>query len=245
MPRTPTHDPRTVAREIPGIFDSIFPQLTPGIVAHLNRDSLSIQGVQAVPSELIAESTLQHAMLFEIGFAAGEQLVSKNVINWETSLERAVSRQRRHFDAKIPNDVTASDRNLAELIANNIAHMLRDIRGSATNEIVISPRIPGFQWIASGNGDFSFGSDLVEVKCSSRNFSSSDYRQIIFYWLLSYASSVENDSLEWESGFLLNPRSVKVVKVNFDELIKITGAGRSKVEVLEVFSAMVGSRDVI
>ena len=29
-------DPRTVARNIPGIFDEIFPQLTPGIVMHFN-----------------------------------------------------------------------------------------------------------------------------------------------------------------------------------------------------------------
>lgn len=35
-------DPRTVARDIPGVFDEVFPQLTPGVVAYLNKSALTI-----------------------------------------------------------------------------------------------------------------------------------------------------------------------------------------------------------
>lgn len=34
-------DPRTVAREIPGVLNEVFPQLTPGIVAHFNASAES------------------------------------------------------------------------------------------------------------------------------------------------------------------------------------------------------------
>ncbi|RKT13278.1 hypothetical protein B0G69_6407 [Paraburkholderia sp. RAU2J] len=67
-------DPRTVAREIPGIFDEVFPQLTPSIVAHLNNSALIVQ-VQPLQPKLLLLSTLQRAMLFELGYTVGERLL--------------------------------------------------------------------------------------------------------------------------------------------------------------------------
>jgi hypothetical protein len=62
------------------------------------------------------------------------------------------------------------------------------------------------------------------------------------YWLLGYASSVENGTPEWSDGILMNPRLNFIVKLPFDEIIRVIGAGRSKVELLELFSSMVGAR---
>jgi hypothetical protein len=41
---------------------------------------------------------------------------------------------------------------------------------------------------------------------------------------------------------LLNPRLNMLVKLPFDEIIGILSAGNSKVELLEMFSAMIGDR---
>jgi hypothetical protein len=96
--------------------------------------------------------------------------------------------------------------------------------------------IPGFQWIASGVGDFSVGSTLIEVKCTGKRFSSSDYRQILMYWILSYAAAIEGGTQEFSEGILLNPRLNFILRLPFKELTALLGAGRSKVELLEVFS---------
>ncbi|MNG00972.1 hypothetical protein D3C84_839300 [compost metagenome] len=57
------------------------------------------------------------------------------------------------------------------------------------------------------------------------------------YWLLSYAAAVETGNDEWRSCVLMNPRTGKLVNIDFDEFIQLTGGGRSKVEILQAFAA--------
>jgi hypothetical protein len=244
--RLPARDPRTVARDIPGIFDSLFPQLAPGVVAFFNRKSYEADGCEPVPSAVIEASTLQRAMLFEIAVAAGEQLVAgKDPIDWDACLQLAVARQMRHFDAKPPTGLTAADKIVAETVARNLFSMLMQLKAATSEQfLTVSPRIPGLQWISSGVGDFSLGSQLIEVKCTNKHFSASDYRQIVMYWLLGYASSVEGGAAEWSHAILLNPRLNRVLRLPFDEIISVISTTRSKVELLQLFSAMVGDRDL-
>jgi hypothetical protein len=235
----PTNDPRSVARDIPGIFDVLFPQLTPGVVAFFNRETYSVEGCDDVAAEIIDASSLHKAMLFELSIAAGEQLLLNRKIDWDASLQIAVARQRRHFDAKIPAKLEDADIVAASQVAENVAAMLSRIADLFRAPIVISPRIPGYQWIASGVGDFSTGTALIEVKCSHKHFSSPDYRQVVMYWLLTYAAAVESRVEEWTECILLNPRTNLVFRTTFDDLVRVIAAGRSKVEILELFSAMV------
>jgi len=104
----------------------------------------------------------------------------------------------------------------------------------------LSPAIPGYHWIASGYGDFAVGGHLIEVKCTGKRFSSSDYRQIIIYWLLSYAASIEGRAAEWEAGILLNPRLNWTVEFPFEEILSMVAAGRSRVQILQLFAAAIG-----
>lgn len=243
MIRKPGHDPRTVARKIPGVFDSIFPQLTPGVVAHFNRTAKESR-CDPVPFALVQESKLQKAMLFELGFAVGEKLLVGNEIDWDYCLQVAIDRQRRHFDARVPDEITQLDRRIAEMVGKNMGCMISTLAAERGRPITLAPVVPGFQWVASGHGDVAVGPALIEVKCSSKNFSASDYRQIVMYWLLSFAASVESNSAEWSEGVLLNPRSAKYVALNFDEFLHVISSGRSKVEVLQLFVSMIGTRDM-
>lgn len=240
--RLPAKDPRTVARDIPGIFDALFPQLIPGVVAHFNRTAISFADCKALPDEFVKASDLNRAMLFEVAFARGEQLIAGiKEAHWDTCLKIAVERQQRHFDAKLPDALATADETVADWVAKNLVSMLNRIQATAKNHpLVRSPTIPGYQWIASGCGDFSLGTRIIEVKCTNKHFSASDYRQIVMYWLLSYASSIENGIPEWTNGILINPRLNYVLELSFDEIIAVIGAGRSKVELLELFSSMVG-----
>jgi hypothetical protein len=182
-------------------------------------------------------------MLFELSVAAGERLIVGEDVKWATCLETAVARQRRHFDAELPDTLTVADTDAAMAVAVNLATMVGHLQSESSQKVIVrGPSIPGYQWIASGVGDFSIGTQLLEVKCTNRRFSSSDYRQIIMYWLLSYAAAVENDELEWTDAALLNPRLNLVLRVPFHEIVEVTSAGRSKVELLQHFAAMVDER---
>ncbi|TCF99678.1 hypothetical protein BZM27_54880 [Paraburkholderia steynii] len=56
--------------------------------------------------------------------------------------------------------------------------------------------------------------------------------------MLSYASALESRGQEWSEGILLNPRSGQYVAFGFDEILHAISAGRTKVEVLQVFASM-------
>jgi hypothetical protein len=61
------------------------------------------------------------------------------------------------------------------------------------------------------------------------------------YWLLSYAAAVEVRGHEWIGGILVNPRLNLILKFKFDDLIEIISAGKSKVELVRIFSSIIES----
>lgn len=235
-------DPRTVAREIPGVLDEIFPQLTPGIVAHFNASAREFP-VREIPSDMLAQSRLQRAMLFELGYIVGEYLLQGAMaIDWAYCLQEAVRRQRVYFDAQLPEQLELQDQKVAEIVGSNLARLLTEISEKRTRKLTISPRIPGLEWIASGHGDFSIERTLIEVKCTARRFSAADYRQVAIYWMLSYAAAIESRSEEWQDFVLLNPRSGQMVTMKFDAFLSVLSSGRTKLDTLQLFQSLVGSR---
>ena len=240
--RLPIKDPRTVARDIPGVCDLLFPQLLPAIIAHMNCEAKRIPGCAAISQSLISQMSTNAAMLFEVAYARAEQFLLGNInADWDNCLNIALKRQSRYFDAVLPEKLSEVDIEIANLTANNLVISLLNIQSTKPNiNIDASPVIPGYYWISEGKGDFSIGKTLIEVKCSAKNFSSSDYRQLLMYWLLNYAAAIEDKSTEWKSGILLNPRLNRYIELDFSELVKIAGAGRSKIEILELFSSIIG-----
>lgn len=234
-------DPRTVARDIPGIFDEVFPQLTPGIVAHFNSCADKFQ-VQVLPPSLLSHSKLQRAMLFELGYTIGERLLTGVEIDWAECFEITLVRQRAFFDAKLPDRLDTGDQVLAEIIGRNLTTILNTISHERALPLVLYPSIPGLEWISSGYGDFAIDHTLIEVKCTAKRFSSADYRQVAIYWLLSYAAAIEGRGEEWQDFVLLNPRSGEKVAMRFDAFLSIISSGRTKVDILQLFQSVVGSR---
>jgi len=232
-------DPRTVARDIPGIFDIIFPQLAPGIVTYLNRRARSMAASEKLSEDLIQDSSLKHAMLFEIAVAVAEQLLAELEFDIKSALAIAIQRQRRHFDAVLPDKITDIDVLIIRQVAENLVLMLNQIDNALGERLEIAPDIPGYEWISSGQGDFALGSRLIEVKCTGKLFSSSDFRQVMMYWLLSYAHSVDGRGKEWTDAVLINPRLNRCLEIPFNELLYLIGGGRSKVEILQLFAFMV------
>lgn len=234
-------DPRTVARDIPGIFDEVFPQLTPGIVAHFNSGATNFE-IEELPPGLLVQSKLQRAMLFELGYSVGEQLLLGKQIDWPACFETTLRRQQAYFDAKLPAQFGDVDLTLAEIVGRNLLKSLVEIREEAGLSVVSRPSIPGLEWIASGAGDFAVGKKLIEVKCTAKRFSAPDYRQVAIYWLLSYAADIEGRGSEWGEFILLNPRRGERVSMSFDDFLLVISSGRTKVDIVQLFQSLIGSR---
>lgn len=240
--RLPTRDPRTVARDIPGVLDILFPHLTGGLVNALNSNMFAFPDVQSISAEAIEASSLQNAMLFEISMVRAESvLCGDGAASWDECLKVASSRQRRHFDARIPEKLELSDISVADHAARNLVTMLNSIRAQRSFAVLEhAPLIPGLGWVASGNGDFALGSTLIEVKHTARNFGASDFRQVLMYWLLQYARTVENDGPVWSDVLLLNPRRNAALLVSYDHLLRSASASSNRVELIELLRSAVG-----
>lgn len=240
--RLPARDPRTVARDIPGVLDILFPRLTGGLVNALNSKMFAFTNVQAIPAEAIETSSLQNAMLFEISMARAEsELRGGDAASWGECLKVASSRQRRHFDARIPEKLEPSDISVADHAARNLVAMLDSVRAQRPSAILErAPLIPGLGWVASGHGDFALGSTLIEVKHTGRNFGAGDFRQVLMYWLLQYARTVENDGQVWSDVLLLNPRRNAALLVDYDNLLRAASASSNRVELVELLRSAVG-----
>ena len=240
--RLPARDPRTIARDIPGVLDILFPRLTGGLVKALNANMFTFIGIEAIPAEAIEASSLQNAMLFEISMARAEsELRGGGAASWDKCLKVASSRQRRHFDARIPEKLEPSDISVVDHAARNLVAMLDSIRAQQPSTILEhAPLIPGLGWVASGNGDFALGTTLIEVKHTRRNFGASDFRQVLMYWLLQYARTVENNGEVWSEVLLLNPRRNAALLVNYDHLLRSASASSNRVELVELLRSAVG-----
>lgn len=240
--RLPIRDPRTVARDIPGVLDVLFPRLTGGLVNALNAGMFSFPVISPIPNEIIEKSRLQKAMMFELSMVRAEsQLRDGEVASWEACLAIASKRQQRHFDARIPEGLEPSDILVADHAARNLVEMLNSVRRQRPSAVLeYAPLIPGLGWVASGNGDFALGSILIEVKHTERNFGSADFRQVLMYWLLHYARIVENDGDLWSNVLLLNPRRNAALLVNYDHLLRSASASSDRVELVELLRSAVG-----
>jgi hypothetical protein len=240
--RLPFRDPRTVARDIPGVLDVLFPRLTGGLVASLNKGIVSFPGIEALPDQLVERSGLQKAMLFELAVVRAERLLDgEREPSWNDCLEAAIERQRRHYDAKIPRRLEQCDLDAASHAANNLVEMLRRVKAQHPAALLQrGPEVPGLGWIASGVGDFSLGTILIEIKNTDRNFVSGDFRQVLMYWLLKYAASIEKRVDVWTECLLLNPRRNSALAVNFNYLLRSASANSSSVELYELMRSIVG-----
>jgi len=239
--RLPFRDPRTVARDIPGVLDVLFPRLSGGLVASMNRQMFTFDGIVPVQDELVDQSKLQKAMLFELATVRAERILAGHPEpEWAEYIQIAVKRQSRHYDAKV-REVVESDLEIAEHAAQNLVEMLHRVQAQHHEaQLEASPVIPGMGWIATGAGDFSLGKILIEVKHTNRNFISGDFRQVLIYWILKYAGAIEHDVDVWSDCLLLNPRRNSALLVNFDTLLQSASGGSNRVELCELLRSIVG-----
>lgn len=240
--RLPLRDPRTVARDIPGVLDILFPKLNGGLVGSLNRKMFPFENIIPVSNEQVDESKIEKAMLFELAMVRAEYiLASGREPDWQECLSLAADRQRKHYDSVVPENLEQPDLNVATHASDNLIVMLTSIQSqNPGHKLMQGPSIPGLGWIASGKGDFSLGSTLIEVKHTDRNFISGDFKQVLMYWLLKYAKAIESDGNVWSDFLLLNPRRNRGLFVKFDDLLKSASSNLNRVELFELLRSIVG-----
>ena len=181
-------------------------------------------------------------MLFELAYTVAERMMSGIAYEWTECIEVTLLRQRAFYDAVLPDKIEPVDQTLAEIVAQNLTIRLRAMSHQQSLPVVLSPVIQGWNGLQADEATFAIGCSLIEVKCTAKRFSASDYRQVAIYWLLSFAAAVEGRGHEWRNFVLLNPRSGVQVSMCFDSFLSTISSGRTKVDILLAFQTLVGSR---
>lgn len=243
MIRSGLIDPRSVARDVPGLFEIVFPGLTPGLVAHLNATSRPLDG-KAIDDEDLRDAKLGPALLFEVACVRADRLFDQDedADDPQSCLAEAWRRQSRFYDAKRAEWIGDQDWWIACTVGNSLHEALSDVARFYGQSIVVRPLVPGCQWIATSCGDYSIGERLVEVKCIAGNFSGADYRQVLIYWMLSLLADVEGRGKVWKEATLINPRRQLMVDLDLPNFLTIVGRGATHIEMMQRFMSVIGER---
>lgn len=243
MSRPNLIDPRSVARDVPGLFEIVFPGLTPGLVAHLNATSCSLEG-NAVDDEEVRRCKLGAALLFEISCVRVDRLFERDegADNPQSCLAEAWRRQSRFYDARYVDFIDDHDWTIAREVGNSLHAALIDACRSRGQPLVVRPLVMGCQWISGSCGDYAIGDCIVEVKCIVGNFSGADYRQVLIYWMLSLIADVEGRGEVWKQAVLINPRRKLVVDLDLQNFLTVVGRGATHIEMMQRFLSVVGER---
>ena len=235
-------DARTLARDVPGLFEIVFPGLTPGLVAHYNSTRYFI-GNDPINDEEVRRADINAALLFEIACVRTDRsLLDIEFENPEACLEEAWHRQSKFYDARHVSSIGNHEWNLASRVSDSLLSFLRQQSRQSESKISSAPLIHGYQWIGNSRGDYSIGNRIIEVKCSAGNFSGADYRQVLIYWMLSLISEIEGQGTAWKEASLINPRRCVAVDLDLENFLVVAGRGASKVEMVQRFASVIGER---
>lgn len=238
--RLPTKDPRTIARDIPIIFNILFPRLTSGVVTQYNQLPESLSSISSLNSEMTKSSYRSAAFIYEMGYAKANQIISGEPENWQVCHQKAYEKQSRFYDFNSPHHPTEEDKKIIEKLARNLVQILISLKQTPNENIILNPEIAGFSWIANSRGDYAISSSLIEAKCSKSDFSMADFRQVLIYWLLSYLDSLKSqNNNEWENLILVNPRLNKILKINVETILPVISDDKSKPEIVHKFRELI------
>lgn len=111
-------------------------------------------------------------------------------------------------------------------ISDNIIEFIRKIKGQ---NISFRPKLKGYGFIPDLEADLSIDDTLYELKTVTRNFKSSDLKQLFIYLALQQVSG----NVNWKFAGLYNPRKGMFGKFDVKNLIYNLTGGKTPNEAFE------------
>jgi hypothetical protein len=139
-----------------------------------------------------------------------------------------VETHARHLIEQLPRGEAAATK-LLPYEWQHVYDLCNVIRSYIANfpSVQFSPRVPGCGVVDAATADLLADCQLIEVKAVKRQFRSADYRQVLTYAAMLYASGQAVDNVT-----LLNPRLGIVVSTPIDS-VAAGVCGQSRVELMQ------------
>jgi hypothetical protein len=209
---------RNIAEKISAIWKQNFPMLTPNFIKVFNETHVNPINLNAVSInegeryDLVSEASFNLAeLVVQNNNTPGDYLSKpKNLNDLLYKTAQSIWKKGGQFTA----DIKLTNSELKDLLqlSNNI---LEFIQFTKKENIQFRPKLKGYGFISDLEADLSVDETLYEVKTVTRNFKSTDLKQLFLYLALRQVS----EGNTWQYAGLYNPRKGTFTKFNVKKVI--------------------------
>ncbi len=223
---------RDIAEKFSVIWKQNFPLLSPNFIRVFNEaqieviNSNPVQTTEDVRYDFVSEAAFNLSEILFENKAKSSDFVSDKK-NLDELIEQTVKviGKKGNYAAE---DLNLNENELQEIIkiADNILEFIDRTKGE---DITFRPKLKGYGFISDLEADLSIDDTLYEIKTVTRNFKSSDLKQLFIYLALRQVSESSN----WKYAGLYNPRKGIYGKFNVKNIIYNLTGGKTTNEAFE------------
>lgn len=217
---------RIIAEKFSAIWKQNFPMLTPNFIKVFNETQVnSINLIAATIND-----GERYDLVSEASFNLSELVIKKNstpanYISDKKSLSDLLENTAQSIWKKggqFAADIKLTNLELKDLVqlTNNIVEFIHFTKKEV---VLFRPKLKGYGFIPDLEADLSIDDTLYEVKTVTRNFKSSDLKQLFIYLALKQVS----EGSTWQYAGLYNPRKGTFVRFNVKKLIYNLSGGNT------------------
>lgn len=223
---------RDIAEKFSAIWKKNFPLLTPNFIKVFNDTQIIEVNTYAIE----VSEDIRYDLTSEIAFNLSEIVINKNLsanefVSNKVQFEYLINQTAKNIWKS--NDFTSKQLELSKSeleyvlkISDNIVEFISKIK---KENVSFRPKLHGYGFIPDLDADLSIDDTLYEVKTVTRNFKSTDLKQLFIYLALKQVS----DSTTWKYGGLYNPRRGTYCKFNVKSIIYNITGGKTPNEAFE------------
>lgn len=223
---------RDISEKFSAIWKQNFPLMTPSFMRVFNEAQIKRINENPIPKseniryDIVSETSFNLSEIVTIE----EQSVDK-IINNSSRFKKVVSETAKSIwtSGNYKKDDLRLEKEEIEEIQKICENTLEFIQLTKTKEVEFKPKLKGYGFIPDLIADLSIDDTLYEIKTVSRNFKSSDLKQLFIYLALRQVS----EGVNWKYAGLYNPRRGTFCKFNVKSLIYNLTGGQTPNETFE------------
>jgi hypothetical protein len=209
---------RIIAEKFSAIWKQTFPMLTPNFIKVFNETKVNSINLKAATInegeryDLVSEASFNLSELLIRNNSTPAEFISdkQNLRDLLENTAQSIWKKGSQFAA----DIKLTSFELKDLVQLS-SNILEFIHFTKKEDIQFRPKLKGYGFIPDLEADLSIDETLYEVKTVTRNFKSTDLKQLFIYLALRQV----REGTTWQYAGLYNPRKGTFTKFHVKNVI--------------------------
>lgn len=223
---------RNIAEKFSVVWKQNFPLLTPNFMRVFNETQINLINTHSV----LTTEEIRYDLVSEAAFNLSELVIRNKITaidyfsdnkNFNNLIEQT-AKVIWKTGSLLAEDIKLTDYEFQEILKIS-DNTIEFITKTKKETIEFRPKLKGYGFIPDLEADLSLDDTLYEVKTVTRNFKSSDLKQLFIYLALRQVS----EGINWKYAGLYNPRKGTFCVFNVKSLIYNLTGGKTTNEAFE------------